>query len=80
LNEAKTETLTEKITIEIHRIGESVAPYLPKYILKSIPATAKKLKDMQREPWLVDFSIRRENGRTVLVLEAHDEEKEVKQT
>jgi len=66
------ETLTEKVTIEIHRIGASIAPYLPKSILQAIPATAAKLKNLNSNPWLVDFSIRKENGKTVIVLESRD--------
>jgi hypothetical protein len=79
-NETKeVETITSKVTIEIHRIGASVAPYLPKEILKAIPTTAQKLKRLEqkklgRKPWLVEFSIRKENGKTVMVLEPCDQE------
>jgi ureidoglycolate hydrolase len=75
----EVETLTEKVTIEIHRIGASVAPYLPKELLRAIPCTAQKLRELKDKPWLVVFSIRTENGKPVLAMEMATE-KEVNGT
>jgi hypothetical protein len=72
-------TLTTKVTIELHRVGNSIAAFLPKDLLKAISPTAFKLKNMtsrsgSRVPWLVEFSIRQENGKIVLIMEEANSE------